>query len=65
MKLFKKYLGAIKKKIKPKTEICSYCKDIIDDFNENEYYRINALVYCGLECFQKDYKENTLKRKKK
>ncbi len=30
---------------------CSFCKDSIDVFNENEFYRINSKVLCSLDCY--------------
>jgi hypothetical protein len=30
---------------------CVLCQDIIDAFNENEFYRINSHIFCSLECF--------------
>ncbi len=51
-------------------EQCIFCKDTIDAFNENEFYRINSKVYCSLGCFydnQNKVKEKrpTLKAKKR
>lgn len=37
---------------------CSFCKDIIDEFNENEFYGINFKTYCSLRCY---YDEDKIK----
>jgi hypothetical protein len=34
-----------------KVDTCHNCKDEIDEFNENEYFGINSLVFCSLGCF--------------
>lgn len=30
---------------------CIECSDTIDAFNENEFYRINSQIYCGVMCY--------------
>jgi hypothetical protein len=51
-----------------KTEVhfCSYCKDEICEFNENEYFCINFKVYCSTWCYlESDKKKNGKKSKRK
>lgn len=44
---------------------CVFCKDTIDAFNENEFYRINSKVLCSLECFYNSDKIKPSKKKLK
>ncbi len=45
-----------------KKDKCSFCKHLIDDFNENEYYMLNFKVYCSLKCYEDKIKKVPVKK---